>query len=51
MEQLTTLDVKPGDKGSAARYLASLKEELAKGKATRNKLKPKSRPSPVQLAI
>jgi hypothetical protein len=33
MEQLTTLGVDLGDKDSAARYLASLKSELADEKA------------------
>jgi uncharacterized coiled-coil DUF342 family protein len=33
MEQLTTLGIEPGDKDSAARYFASLKEELAEEKA------------------
>jgi hypothetical protein len=33
MEQLTTLGVEPGDKDLAARYLASLKAELAEEKA------------------
>jgi hypothetical protein len=33
MEQLTTLGIDPGDKDSAARYLASLKFELADEKA------------------
>jgi hypothetical protein len=32
-EQLTTLGVEPGDKDLAARYLASLKAELAEEKA------------------
>jgi hypothetical protein len=33
MEQLMALGVEPGDKDSAARYLASLKSELADEKA------------------
>jgi uncharacterized coiled-coil DUF342 family protein len=33
MEQLTTLDIEPGDKDSATRYFSSLKEELADEKA------------------
>jgi predicted nucleic acid-binding Zn-ribbon protein len=33
MEQLTTLSVEPGDKDSAARYLAFLKAELEEEKA------------------
>jgi hypothetical protein len=32
MEQLTTLGIKPGDKESAGRYLASLKSELTEEK-------------------
>jgi hypothetical protein len=36
MEQLMTLSIHPGDKDSAARYLASLKSELADEKAARN---------------
>jgi hypothetical protein len=35
MEQLTTLDVDPGDNDSATRYLAYLKSELADEKAAR----------------
>jgi hypothetical protein len=35
MGQLTTLDVHPGDKDSATRYLASLKSELANEKNVR----------------
>jgi hypothetical protein len=35
MEQLMTLGVEPGDKDSAARYLASLKSELANEKNVR----------------
>jgi hypothetical protein len=41
MEQLTTLDVEPGDKGSATRYLASLKEELAEGKTAQEQAQAK----------
>jgi phage-related tail protein len=33
MEQLTVVRVKPADKDSAARYLASLKAELVQEKA------------------
>jgi hypothetical protein len=35
MEQLTSLGIDPGDKDSAARYLAFLKSELADEKAVR----------------
>jgi hypothetical protein len=35
MEQLTTLDVHPGDKDLAANYLASLQSKLADEKAAR----------------
>jgi septal ring factor EnvC (AmiA/AmiB activator) len=39
MEQLTTLSVKPGDKDSAIKYLASLKSELADEKVARKEAK------------
>jgi hypothetical protein len=39
MEQLTTLSVEPRDKDSASRYIASLKSELADGKAARKEAK------------
>jgi hypothetical protein len=39
MEQLTALVVDLGDKGSATRYLASLKSELADEKAARKEAK------------
>jgi hypothetical protein len=39
MEQLTTLIVDLGDKDSAARYLASLKSELADEKGARKEAK------------
>jgi septal ring factor EnvC (AmiA/AmiB activator) len=39
MEQLTTLDVEPGDKDSTARYLTSLKSELADEKAAQKEAK------------
>jgi predicted nucleic acid-binding Zn-ribbon protein len=39
MEQLTTLSVDPGDKDTAARYLASLKSKLVDEKAARKEAK------------
>jgi hypothetical protein len=39
MKQLTTPGVDPGDKDSTARYLASLKPELADEKAARKEAK------------
>jgi hypothetical protein len=41
MEQLMALGVEPRDKDSAARYLASLKFELANEKATQKEAKVK----------
>jgi hypothetical protein len=39
MKQLTTPGVDPGDKDSTAKYLASLKPELADEKAARKEAK------------
>jgi hypothetical protein len=39
MEHLMTLGVDPGDKDSAARYLASLKSKLEDEKAVRKEAK------------
>jgi hypothetical protein len=51
MEQLTSLGVDPGDKDSAARYLASLKFERADEKVSEKELKTKSRPLPRHVPI